>query len=186
VVAETNAVGQLQAYYLRGDDLLAIMRPLVPGPVDASDWQTRYVHADGIGSIRRLTDEAGQITDGYTYTAFGELIAHTGTDPQPYAFAGEPYDPNSGFQYHRARWMDSRSGRLLGMDEFEGRMSDPPTLHKYAYAAADPTNRRDPSGYMTRRLILRASRQRCPSCSRWLCPVWRPSFRRQRPFTTQP
>ena len=84
-----DAAGALTAYYVRGDDLLAVMRPTGP-----ATWSTRFVHADGIGSIRRLTDEAGAVTDSYTYTAFGERIAHTGTDPQPYAFAGEPYDPN--------------------------------------------------------------------------------------------
>jgi YD repeat-containing protein len=112
VVAETDgaaapgAPGSLKAYYVRGDDLLAVMRPLVaaPAPATPADWQTRYYHADGLGSIRRLTDEAGNITDGYSLTVFGELIGYSGTDPQPYLFAGEPYDPNSGFQYHRARW----------------------------------------------------------------------------------
>ena len=62
------------------------MRPSVAAPASTSDWQTRYYHADGIGSIRRLTNESGTITDGYTYTAFGELLSHAGTDPQPYAF----------------------------------------------------------------------------------------------------
>ncbi len=146
VVAETDDAGALKAYYVRADDLLAVMRPLVPAPAAPEDWQTRFVHADGIGSIRRLTDEAGGITDGYTYTAFGELIAHTGTDPQPYAFAGEPYDPNSGFQYHRARWMDPRSGRFLGMDPYAGSRFDPPSLHKYLYVNADPVDKVDPSG----------------------------------------
>ena len=32
VVAETDGTGTLQAYYVRGDDLLAVMRPLVPTP----------------------------------------------------------------------------------------------------------------------------------------------------------
>jgi YD repeat-containing protein len=72
VVAETAADGTLQAYYVRGDDLLAVIRPLVPSPMGASDWQTRFVHADGVGSIRRLTDESGAISDGYSFTAFGE------------------------------------------------------------------------------------------------------------------
>ena len=124
------------------------MRPLVAAPASAADWQTRYYHADGIGSIRRLTDETGTITDGYTYTAFGELLAHTGTDPQPYAFAGEPLDPNSGFQYHRARWMDPRTGRFVGMDPFAGREHEPATLHKYQYALASPLSKVDPSGAM--------------------------------------
>ncbi|MBK5257627.1 MAG: RHS repeat-associated core domain-containing protein, partial [Vicinamibacteria bacterium] len=79
-------------------------------------------------------------------TAFGELIAHTGTDPQPYAFAGEPYDPNTGLQYHRARWMDARGGRFLGMDPLRGNSSDPASLHRYTYVASEPVGRIDPSG----------------------------------------
>jgi RHS repeat-associated protein len=141
VVAETDAAGVLNAHYIRGDDLLAVMRPSGPGA-----WSTRFYHADGLGSVRRLTDETGNITDGYAYTAFGESLGHTGTDPQPYAFTGEPYDPNVGFQYHRARWMDPRTGRLLGMDPFRGQIFKPLTLHRYLYAGAAPVNNVDPSG----------------------------------------
>ena len=149
VVAEVDssaASPTLGALYVRGDDLLSVMRPLVAAPTSVSDWQTRYYHADGLGSIRRLTGENGTITDGYTYSAFGELLAHTGSDPQPYAFAGEPLDPNSGFQYHRARWMDPRTGRFAAMDPFEGLEREPVTLHRYLYAAADPANLIDPTG----------------------------------------
>jgi RHS repeat-associated protein len=81
-----------------------------------------------------------------TKSAFGELLSHTGSDLQPYAFAGEPLDPNSGFQYHRARWMDPTVGRFLGMDPFEGREYDPASLHKYLYAHSDPLNGVDPTG----------------------------------------
>jgi RHS repeat-associated protein len=142
-VAETDETGALKAYYLRGDDLLAVLRP-----AGGSSYLTRFYHSDGLGSIRRLTDEAGSITDGYTYSAFGELLAHTGSDPQPYAFTGEPLDPNSGFQYHRARWMDPRAGRFVGTDPFEGFEFEPITLHRYLYAATDPVNQRDPSGLL--------------------------------------
>jgi RHS repeat-associated protein len=83
---------------------------------------------------------------GLTKSAFGELLSHTGSDPQPYAFTGEPLDPNSGFQYHRARWYAPGVGRFAGMDPFEGRMFDPPSLHRYLYAGADPVNKSDPTG----------------------------------------
>jgi RHS repeat-associated protein len=144
VVAEVDvtATPTLQALYVRGiDDLLSVMRPAGGG-----GWTSKFFHADGIGSIRRLTNESGTITDGYSYTAFGERIAHTGTDPQPYSFAGEPLDPNSGFQYHRARWMDPRAGRFTGMDPFAGVEFEPGTLHKYLYGSAAPQDRRDPTG----------------------------------------
>ena len=141
VVAEIDGANVAQVFYVRaGDELVALARPAGAG------YTARFFHADGIGSIRKLTDETGTITDSYDYTAFGEQILHVGTDPQPYAFAGEPLDPNSGFQYHRARWMDPRVGRFAGMDPWAGNPFDPQTLHKYLYAAADPHNRVDPTG----------------------------------------
>jgi fibro-slime domain-containing protein/RHS repeat-associated protein len=139
VVAETDSAGRLTAYYVRGDDLLAALRP----------GGTRFFHADGLGSIRALTDETGTVTDTYTFSAFGELLGHTGTDPQPYAFAGEPYDPNTGFQYHRARWMDPQSGRFSSMDPLAPRVGPqfgPPGLQRYWYADADPVDQIDASG----------------------------------------
>jgi RHS repeat-associated protein len=141
VVAETDSSNNLTSFYVRGDDLLALMRPAGPGA-----WSTRYYHADGTGSIRMLTDESGSVTDTYTYTAFGELISHDGSDPQPHAFTGEPLDPNSGFQYHRARWMDPGVGRFTSMDPWQGEQFEPATLHKYLYANADPVDGVDPTG----------------------------------------
>ncbi len=136
VVAESDATGDLLAYYVRGDDLLSVIRT----------GEQRYYHADGLGSIRFLADESGAVTDSYEYTAFGELLVHSGSDLQPYRFAGEPYDPNSGFYYNRARWLDPSQGRFVSMDPFSGVDSDPPSLHKYAYAANDPVDNVDPTG----------------------------------------
>jgi RHS repeat-associated protein len=146
VVAETNAAGDLVAYYVRADDLLAVMRP------DGGGFISRFYHADGLGSIRRLTDVNGNITDGYSYSAFGELLAHTGSDPQPYTFAGEPYDPNIGFYYNRARWLDPRVGRFASVDPLDpldpsvGLEFDPRSFHRYLYTGANPVDHVDPSG----------------------------------------
>ena len=137
VVAETDDTGNVIGHYVRGvDDLLSVIRPT----------ETRYYHADGLGSIRFLTDESGNITDTYQYTAFGELLAHAGSEPQPYTFAGEPYDPNIGFYYNRARWLAPTIGRFASVDPWAGFIYDPVTLHKYVYAWADPVNTVDPDG----------------------------------------
>jgi RHS repeat-associated protein len=138
VIAETDGSGHLTAYYVRGDDLLAVIRPT----------GTRYYHADGLGSIRALTNETGAVTDRYTFSAFGELRAHTGSDPNAYLFAGEALDANSGFYYLRARWMDPASGRFASTDLYGGNENDPRSLHKYTYAYQDPVNLRDPSGLL--------------------------------------
>jgi RHS repeat-associated protein len=56
-----------------------------------------------------------------------------------------PYPELAG-NYHRARWMDPRTGRFTGMDPWRGSPSDPATLHRYGYVRNDPANRRDPTG----------------------------------------
>ena len=84
-----------------------------------------------------------------TKSAFGELLAHTGSAPQPYAFTGEPLDPNSGWQYHRARWMDPSTGRFAGMDPWEADADDPSTLARYPYAGASPTDNVDSTGFFS-------------------------------------
>ncbi len=134
--------GQVQTLYTRADDqLIGLYRPVS----DAS----RYYHADGLGSVRVLSDEAGAGTDRYNYTAFGELLTHTGSDLQPYRFAGEPFDPDTGFSYNRARWLDVVSGRFVATDAVTGRQIEPVTLHKYLYANLEPVRRLDPTGLFT-------------------------------------
>jgi RHS repeat-associated protein len=136
VVAEIDGSRNLTAYYVRGDDLLAVLRP----------GSIRFFHADGLGSIRALSDESGVLTDTYSFSAFGELLSHVGADVNTYLFAGEPLDPNSGFYHLRARWMDPAAGRFASSDPMEGTLSEPASLHRYLYAFLDPTDRTDPSG----------------------------------------
>jgi RHS repeat-associated protein len=58
-------------------------------------------------------------------------------------------DPNSGFYYLRARWMDPGPGRFTSVDPFEGCISCPQSLHPYGYAFQSPINNSDPSGEVT-------------------------------------
>ncbi len=136
VIATSDGSGALSSYYVRGLDLLAVIRPS----------ETRYVHADGQNSVRVLTDELGAVADRYTYEAFGTLLDHVGSDPLPFLFTGEPLDPNVGFAYHRARWMDPSVGRFVSMDPFGGFKTDPISLHRYLYAHGNPVDRDDPTG----------------------------------------
>jgi RHS repeat-associated protein len=147
VVAESSPSGEIGAFHVRGDDLLATLRPntspLSPG---VEPWTARYLHAEAIGSIRALSDQAGAVTDRYDFEAFGQLNQHSGADPNAYHFAGEASDPNSGFTYLRARWLDLASGRMVSADPWAGLAGAPSTLHRYTYASLDPLSRVDPSG----------------------------------------
>jgi len=137
VVAETDGAGSIGAYYVRaGDELLAVRR----APVLAC-----YLK-DGLGSVRALTDATGAVTDTKVFSAFGETLTTTGTDPQPYGFAGEAFDSVSSLAYHRARWMDPSTGRFLSIDPMLG---DPSALHAYTYASNAPTTLKDPTGLYT-------------------------------------
>lgn len=91
-----------------------------------------------IGSIRALTDERGNVTDRFSFTAFGGLHDHSGEDSNAYLFAGEQLDSDSGFYYNRARWMDPRSGRFCSRDEYPGTPRNPITFAPYLYAAGNP------------------------------------------------
>lgn len=104
---------------------------------------------DGSGSVRTLTNSLGNITDTYTYDAYGTLIQRTGTTANNYLYAGEQFDPDLGFYYNRARYLNVESGRFISQDSYEGSPADPQSLHKYLYTGNDPVNKIDPSGNET-------------------------------------
>jgi len=142
VIAELDGTGALTSLYVRaGNELLSVLRP-----TGQSSWATRYVHVDGLGSIRVLTDEAGLVTDTRDYEAFGVRNESAGSDSLAFGFAGEPFESLSQLAYHRARWMDPSGGRFLSSDPFMGRVGSPLSLHRYLYAGDDAVNNADPSG----------------------------------------
>ena len=110
--------------------------------------QLAYLHSDGLNSTRLLTTSTGAAADRFWYEAFGEIESRTGSSDIAFLYAGEQLDPNLGFYYLRARYLDARSGRFTSQDAFSGVLKRPLTLNKYLYADADPVNRVDPSGYM--------------------------------------
>jgi RHS repeat-associated protein/uncharacterized repeat protein (TIGR01451 family) len=132
--------GVVVRQYTYGHDLIS-QNQIVGG-----ERRVSFYGYDGHGSTRYLTDQAGAVTDTYTYDAFGVVIARTGTTPNEHLYAGEQRDPNLALDYLRARYMNPRTGRFMTMDAFEGFSADPASLHKYLYASADPVNRIDPGG----------------------------------------
>jgi len=139
VLEERNEKGKLIVSYVHGDDLISQKR----GDVKS------YYHFDGLGSTRALTNSNGEVTDTYTYDAFGNLIEKTGDTENEFLYTGEQYDANIGFYYLRARYMNPAIGRFTTMDPFEGFIQDPYSLHKYLYAHANPVMNIDPSGNFT-------------------------------------
>ncbi len=109
------------------------------------DGQVRYYNFDGQGSTRELTDENGDITDTYTYTAFGEEIAHTGTTENPFRYKGAwGYYTNSDTNdiYVRERIYEPTNGRWLSEDPL-GQIDTP---NQFWYVRNSPLSWMDPSG----------------------------------------
>jgi RHS repeat-associated protein len=137
VVEELNAVGALKTVYSFGHELISKIDP-VNG--------IAFYGFDGHGSVRYLTGQAGQITDTYDYDAFGILIGRTGTTANNFLYCGEQFDPDLGFYYLRARYMNPNSGRFMSMDDYEGNNRNAESLHKYLYVQNEPIGNVDSSG----------------------------------------
>jgi RHS repeat-associated protein len=155
---EVSALAGSSAQYVYGLDLVSQKR----NPSSLSPLTSYFVY-DALGSVRALANTAGDLTDTYTYDAYGLLIERRVRDgsgqlvpegspgaPAPtvnwYRFTGEQWDADLGMYHLRARYLNPQSGRFWSMDTFEGNQSDPLSLHKYLYAHADPVNNIDPSG----------------------------------------
>ena len=62
-------------------------------------------------------------------------------------FDAEQFDPDLSLYYLRARYYRQGVGRFMTADTYEGKATEPATLHRYTYVANDPDNKVDPSGH---------------------------------------
>lgn len=108
VIAEYDAASSLTCEYVFGLERISQER---------SGIKSTYL-ADGQGSIRQLTDNTGTVSDTYDYFAFGELLNRTGSTVNEFQYVGEQFDPNVGFYYLRARWMNPENGRFASSDHY--------------------------------------------------------------------
>ena len=144
--------------YVFGDDLISQTKVALDGSGTNS-----FYHYDGLGTTRALSDASGVVTDRNAYTAFGEndpagTSGNTsGTTDHNFKYTGEQFDPNLGFYYLRARYMNPSTGGFVSQDTYMGNSSDPVGLHKYLYANAMPSMGTDPSGNFTLMQVLRVS-----------------------------
>jgi RHS repeat-associated protein len=99
-----------------------------------------YLHHDQLGSVRLVTDSAGNQTGAATYLPYGELEASSGTLTR-FGFAGSYTDPETGLHYLRARYYDPDTAQFLSRDPLVGFTGDP-----YGYAGGTPLNAIDPTG----------------------------------------
>jgi RHS repeat-associated protein len=100
-----------------------------------------YYHADQLGSVRALTNQSKAVVATYSYDAYGQPTVSTGSVTNPFRYAGEYQDSESGRYYLRARYYDPATQQFLTVDPLLAA-----TEQAYAYAAGSPINATDPSG----------------------------------------
>ena len=150
VIAEQASDHTILKEYVFGSDLLS----------QNQAGTSHFYHYNSLGTVTELSDSAGTLTDSYQYEAFGELLGQTGTTDNQYLYTGEQFDAELDNYYLRARYYNPDVGRFTQMDTYQGRMSEPLTLHKYMYTHADPINNIDPSGNVTLSGVMAGIRAR--------------------------
>jgi RHS repeat-associated protein len=100
-----------------------------------------YFHHDQLGSTRLLTDTTGVVQASYTYDAYGNVSASTGTINNPLGYAGQYSDSESGLIYLRARYYDPSTAQFVSRDPAVAT-----TRAAYAYVHDNPLNAVDPTG----------------------------------------
>ena len=121
--------------YVRGLGLIAQVGAMV-----------NYYHSDAVGSVRAISDAAGQATATYAYEAFGAVRGQTGSVSNAYGFTGQQLDPEAGLVFLRARYYDPTVGRFLSRDPLPGHPGRSLSINRYLYTADNPVNQSDASG----------------------------------------
>jgi len=108
---------------------------------------SRWRHADALGSTRLLTNSAQVSSDTYLYDAWGNTVSSTGSTFNPFRWIGGPgyfWDDETGAFYVRARMYMPTVARWTSVDPLP--FHDSPNL--YAYVQNAPLDRIDPSGLL--------------------------------------
>jgi RHS repeat-associated protein len=115
----------------------------------------RYVHADNLGSVEKLTDEKGAVVEQRSYDAYGQRRNPIWGQPPPASFAskttlgytGHESDDELGLVNMKGRLMDPRLGRFLSTDPIVADLFSGQSLNPYSYVLGNPLAYVDPNGF---------------------------------------
>jgi RHS repeat-associated protein len=143
-----------------------------------------YDVSDHLGSVRKLWNTSGTVTETHKYWPYGE---DTNTTPPSQHLAFQTMERNDGVAQHfdHARTQHYNLGRFMSTDTARGQVTIPQSWNRYAYARNNPAKLVDPNGLWPtevhnqiidlafrglndhQRLVLKAasvSMDACPTC----------------------
>jgi RHS repeat-associated protein len=147
ICEEQNEAGAALAEYVYGngiDEVLTMRR-------GGADF---YYHSDQLGNIMAITDAGGDVVERYEYGDYGQpQFMDADSQPRPqsvignsYLFTGREYDPETGFYYYRARYLDPLAGRFTTRDPI-GTWGDAVNVgNAFTYVGNNPQTLVDPTG----------------------------------------
>ncbi|MGZ0052670.1 RHS repeat domain-containing protein [Brevibacillus gelatini] len=102
------------------------------------------------GDVVKIKAPNGNVLNTYEYDIWGNLLADKvkETMPNPFVYAGEMYDKESGFYYLRARYYDPKMGRFVSEDTYKGQVDNPLSLNRYTYVENNLLRYVDPTGHI--------------------------------------
>ena len=139
-IATELEIGREAVYYQRGIGLIAAESG------NGSEYYLKNGHGDVTGVYSTQTNS---LKKSYAYDPFGsivnpeninEILPEDPNDTNPYRYAGEYYDRETGNYYLRARYYAPSYGRFTQIDPIRD------GTNWYIYCDNDPVNRVDPSG----------------------------------------
>ena len=123
-----------------------------------------YYLFNGHGDVTQLLNEKEETIKDYEYDPFGKerntelplIPGQIGTSlwrneieksDNPFQYAGEYLDQETGSYYLRARYYDPQVQRFISRDSYEGDITNPLSFNLYTYCSNNPINYIDPSGH---------------------------------------
>ena len=116
-----------------------------------SNWHGYYLY-NAHGDVVGLGNNAGALTRQYRYDAFGVEIDKNPSDQNPFRYAGEYFDTETGNYYLRHRYYQPATGRFLSEDPVKD------GLNWYTFCGNNPVMFVDPYGLSAKSVMRQLAR----------------------------
>ena len=117
-----------------------------------------FYYSDDLGSITAVADGTGRVLETYDYDDYGKPTVRDGAGVvrsqsaigNDRLFTGNKLDPESGWYYYKARYLDPEAGRFVTRDPIGAWTDGRNSGNAFSYAGNNPRTLIDPFGFKCR------------------------------------